>query len=311
MTRATSYAAPQKGAAGLLGDMNPAFTLSRAVETSGGIAFGVVVSRGTDRNKQCVVGGAVPLGVTCRTQDTESIAESYLQYETAKICHCGFVYLTLIDSANAGSALNYNTTTGLCGAGAPGGGELALPGELMEDSTAGTPALCWINIHAAVDYETRLAAAELAVGTTLPAVDAALQALFTGMGTGVGSSLCVVKISDLDMKTDESEKTAALPGTAGSTFAPIGYILKCVTGSGSPDGDGTVNIGITTGGAEIVSAGVCTGITDVGKTRFAPLAANVTEIAGNATIYANVESPDGDAGTCVYDVYLIGYQVGA
>lgn len=312
MTRATTYTAPVKGVPGLLADDNPVFTISRAVETAAGIGFGLVCSRGTDKDKQIVLGGATPLGIVCRSQYYDNGAESVAQYEEAKIIRCGFVYLNIATTANAGSALCYRTATGVVDSGAPGGGEVAFAGELMEGVTGGDNALCWVDFTAGLDVETRLAACELAVGTTLPAVDAALQALFTGMGVAVGISSIMVKFNDLDMKTDESEKTAALPGTAASFFIPMHYAFRCVTASGTPDGDGTINIGTSTGGTEILSAGACTGITALNKVRSVPVTAGAfSGIAGNATLYCNVESPDGDAGTVVYDVYLFGLQVGA
>lgn len=312
MTRATTYTAPVK-ASGLIADDNPSFTVSRAVETAAGVSFGVVVQRGTDRNTQCKIGGTVPIGIACRSRDTENTtAEQYNLYEEAKIITCGFVYLYQASSGNAGAALCFNTTTGVVDNGAPGGGQQAFGGVLMEDSAGADVCLCWVDFTAETAQEARIAACELAVGTTLPAVDAAFAALFAGMGAAVGISPVLVKFHDLDMKTDESEKTAALPGTATSYFIPMGAFIHCVTGSGTPDGDGTINIGTSTGGTQITSAMVATGITAVHAVKHNALTAAVTAApAGNATLYCNVESPDGDAGTCVYDVYLYGIQVGA
>lgn len=312
MTRNTTYTDPVRGAGGLVADDNPTVTISRAVETAAGVTFGRMVSRGTDRDTQCVIGGATPLGIAVRTRDTESYAEKYLQYEDARILRSGFVYLTITTAANAGAALCYNSTTGVIDSGSPGAGEVAFGGQLMQDSAGGDVCLCWVDITANDIDEARLAAVELATGTTLPAVDAAFDALFVGMGVSTGISPIMVKFNDLDMKTDESEKTGALPGTSGSKFIPTGVACRCVTGSGSPDGDGTINIGTSTGGTQIVSALACTGITAAGATKFTALTTAVgAAIAGNATLYCNVESPDGDAGTVVYDVYLIGIQVGA
>jgi hypothetical protein len=312
MTRATTYTDPVIGAEGLLADDNPSFSISRAVETAAGIGFGKVVGRGTDRDKQVTVGGATPIGIVCRTRDTESTTTSVLLYEEAKILRMGFVHLLITTAGNAGTALCYNTTTGVVDSGVPGGGEVAFTGELMVDSAGGDVCLCWVDFSASLSEETRLAACELAVGTTLPAVDAAFAALFTGMGVSVGISPVMVKFNDLDMKADESEKTAALPGTATSYFIPMGAFIHCVTGSGTPDGDGTINIGTATGGTQIASAMVATGVTAVHAVKHNSLTAAVTAApAGNATLYCNVESPDGDAGTCVYDVYLYGIQIGA
>lgn len=312
MTRATTYTDPVVGANGLIADDNPSFTISRAVETAAGIGFGCVVSRGTDRDNQIVIGGATPLGIACRTRDTLSTGEAYLQYEDAKVIRCGFVYLYQASSGNAGAALCYNSTTGVVDNGSPGGGQVAFGGELMEDSAGSDVCLCWVDFTAALNVETRLAACELAVGTTLPAVDAAFDALFDGMGVSVGISPVIVKFNDLDMKTDESEKTGTLPGTNASKFIPFCFLARCVTGSGSPDGDGTINIGTSTGGTQIGSAVACTGITAAGASKATFLTTAVgAAIAGDATIYCNVEAPDGDAGTCVYDCYLIGWQVGA
>lgn len=313
MTRHTTYTDPVAGLAGQIVDANVAITISRAVETAAGIAFGLVVGRGTDRDTQVTTGGATPLGIVARHQYADAGAASVDQYDEATILRNGFVWITPATAGNAGAALNYNTTTGVIDTGAAGGGEVAIAGELMTDAAgSGAPAIAWVDFSAQGSVESRLAAVELASGTTLPAVDAGFTALFAGMGVAAGISPVMVKFNDLDMKTDESEKSAALPGTSTSFFFPCGYAFRCVTGSGSPDGDGTINIGTTSGGTELLSAGACTGITAVNKVRHAPLAAaTYSGIAGNATLYCNVESPDGDAGTCVYDVYLYGIQVGA
>lgn len=313
MTRATSYAAPSAGAAGLIADENPSVTITRMVETAAGAGFGIMCGRGTDRNKQATIGGSVPLGVVCRTQYTESVSESVALYEEAKLLRMGMVYLGLADAGNAGSALCYNTTTGVFSCGSPGAGEIAVPGETMEDAAgSGAVALCWIDLTYPTAEEVRLAACELAVGTTLPAVDTAFQALFTGAGIAVGISPILVKFASVDMKADESEITAALPGTAASKFVALGMFARCKTASGTPDGDGTINIGTSTGGTQIASAAACTGIVALGASKHNAFSTAVAAaVAGNATLYCNVEAPDGDAGTCVYDVYLYGYQVGA
>ncbi len=136
------------------------------------------------------------------------------------------------------------------------------------------------------------------------------------MSAAMATSLAAVaddhvtaRCAALDIKTDEIEVSAALSGDVAKTFVPTHIVLKVVTNVGALNADGTVNIGTAADGAQIASAIALTGLTAVGATRVVPLAANTSALAGNATVYANVEAAETGAGTLALDVYVIGRQV--
>jgi hypothetical protein len=109
-----------------------------AVETSAGISPGVVVSRGTDPEKQAVVGGATAakvFGISCRIADihgsyTDTTNQAlWAVYEPMAILHTGFIWVACTGTGSAGSrTVSYNTTTGAIVLGSPGSGEAALYG---------------------------------------------------------------------------------------------------------------------------------------------------------------------------------------
>lgn len=113
----------------------------------------------------------------------------------------------------------------------------------------------------------------------------------------------------LDIKVDESEKSAALSGLVGKHFIPTHLILTVVTNVGALNADGTINIGTAADGAQIAAAVALTGLTAVGATRVVPLTAQTQTILGNATLYANVESAETGVGTLELDVFIVGRQV--
>jgi len=109
-----------------------------AVETLAGISPGVVVSRGTDPEKQAVVGGATAakvFGISCRIADihgsyTDTTNQAlWAVYEPMAILHTGFIWVACTGTGSAGSrTVSYNTTTGAIVLGSPGSGEAALYG---------------------------------------------------------------------------------------------------------------------------------------------------------------------------------------
>lgn len=114
----------------------------------------------------------------------------------------------------------------------------------------------------------------------------------------------------LPAQTDEAEVTAALNGDVANKFIPEAIVITVESTTGTVAGDGTVNVGTTTGGNEIASAQALTGLDAAGKSRRIPLsAATYAAIAGNATIYANVEANDSTATTLVLSVRVFGKQI--
>ena len=141
MSAQTSYSLTQPVAyAGLIYALHPHQIDSRAVETAAGIGFGLAVSRGTDLEKQCVLGGTAFLGITVRSLDREADdaagAIEYSQYETAAIMRQGYIWATLPAGGNPGDAILYNNTTGVLDVGTAGAGETQLDGATLETVTA-------------------------------------------------------------------------------------------------------------------------------------------------------------------------------
>lgn len=141
MSAQTSYDINQgKAYAGLIYALHPHQIDSRAVETVAGIGFGVAVGRGTDLEKQCVLGTAAYLGITVRSLDREADdaagAIEYSQYETAAIMREGYVWVALPAGGNPGDAIKYTTATGVLDVGTAGVGETQLDGATLETVTA-------------------------------------------------------------------------------------------------------------------------------------------------------------------------------
>lgn len=112
--------------------------------------------------------------------------------------------------------------------------------------------------------------------------------------------------ASLDIKVDESEVSAALNGDVSKQFVPTHIVIK-VASATAPNADGTINVGTSTDGSDILSAQALTGLDAAGKVRIVPLAEATYNIAGNATLYVNVEAAD--SGTAlVVDVYVVGRQ---
>lgn len=152
MSAQTSYNIAQAIAyAGGIYAQAPHDIISRAVETAAGIAFGVAVSRGTDKDAQAVVGGSDLLGIVIRSLDKEGAANTgaiqWNELEQAGILRSGYVWAKCVAGCVPGNAVNYNTTTGVLDAGAPGAGEAAVPNASWE-STASANGLAVLRIGA-------------------------------------------------------------------------------------------------------------------------------------------------------------------
>lgn len=129
----------------------PKDILSRSVETAAGVGFGVVVSRGTDKDTQCVLGGTTGfLGVTVRSLDREGDDAAgsidYDQYDTAAILRDGYIWVTCPTGCVPGDAVNFVEATGVLDSGAPVGvGETGLD-DCYWDSTAAAGELAVLRV---------------------------------------------------------------------------------------------------------------------------------------------------------------------
>jgi len=143
MTAQTSYEIKQPNAyAGLLADQNPHETISRDIETVAGVNFGVVVSRGTDPDRQALIGGTDNiLGVTIRELTREGAVNTgaikYNEKETAAILREGYIFAVCPTGCVPGDPVNFIEATGILDSGAPSGtGETGLDDCFWDSTTA-------------------------------------------------------------------------------------------------------------------------------------------------------------------------------
>jgi len=141
MSAQVAYAISQAVAyAGLIFAQSPHDIVSRDVEGAAGIGFGVAVSRGTDKDRQAIIGGSDYLGVTVRALDREGAANSgdieYAETEAAAIMRDGYLWAICPTGCTPGAAVLFNDTTGILDAGTAGGGETQLNGSSWESTTA-------------------------------------------------------------------------------------------------------------------------------------------------------------------------------
>jgi hypothetical protein len=122
MSAQTSYDIKQPEAyAGLIYAQSPHDIISRTVETAAGIDFAVAVSRGTDKDKQCALGGNDFIGITVRSLDREGAintgAIKYSVKETAAIMRGGYIWATCPTGCVPGDLVKYDNATGVLDSG--------------------------------------------------------------------------------------------------------------------------------------------------------------------------------------------------
>lgn len=96
------------GYAGGLVNQEPKVLISRTVEDSGGIDFGLAVMQGTN-DKGCVVSdGSDFLGVTVRDQSVEASDPDTFEYQTeARIITKGVIWIANSGGVSAGDPVTY------------------------------------------------------------------------------------------------------------------------------------------------------------------------------------------------------------
>jgi hypothetical protein len=137
MSAQTSYDIRQgKAYAGLIFAQAPHDIVSRAVETAGGIAFGVAVTRGTDADKQIVPAASADfLGITIRSLEKEGGTAGAIQWnakETAGVMRSGYIWAVCPTGCVQGDAVIYAEGTGVLDSGAAGAGSTSLDGASWE-----------------------------------------------------------------------------------------------------------------------------------------------------------------------------------
>lgn len=152
MSAQTSYKIKHAAAlAGLIYAQAPSDIISRDVEGVAGFDFATVVSRGTDKDKQAVLGGTTGiLGITIRSLEREGAASTgtvkYSEKETAGIMREGYVWVPCPSGCVPGDAVNFVETTGILDSGAPvGTGETGLD-DCFWDSTAAAGELAILRV---------------------------------------------------------------------------------------------------------------------------------------------------------------------
>lgn len=84
---------------GMIADTGPNNIISRTVEASGGVGFGVPVTQGTDDNGCDEISASTDeiIGITIRAADQEGIL--YDQYDAAPLMRSGVMWVTVTDAS--------------------------------------------------------------------------------------------------------------------------------------------------------------------------------------------------------------------
>jgi len=102
---------------------------------------------------------------------------------------------------------------------------------------------------------------------------------------------------------------AALNGTAGGQFLPKELIFRCTAGA-ALNGDVTVTVGTAAGGTQLLVATQLTGLDTADEIFRIPLAGEMPNILGNATLYCDVTIADtGGGATGTMELWIKGEQV--
>jgi hypothetical protein len=135
---------------GLIGDgYNDVVTAE--VETAAGIHYGRAVSRGTDKDKQVIIGGdGTFFGVSCRNHENPNSSDPTKYeiadlYDVISVMRDGYVWALVATGASAGAAVHYTDADGVIDTGAASTGETAVPGETVTDCANNS--LVLIRVH--------------------------------------------------------------------------------------------------------------------------------------------------------------------
>jgi hypothetical protein len=131
--------------------------------------------------------------------------------------------------------------------------------------------------------------------------------LSTGQVVGLSTALPVrVASAAIDMKA-VANTGIVLTGLAAQHFVPRSVVFLCTTvGGAGLNGDITVSLGTTAGGAEIAAAAPLTGLNTAYEAFRWDLTGVFPAILGNATFYVNVTIADTGAGTGSMVAYVEG-----
>jgi len=134
----TSYSQDMaRGYAGQIADCAWNNVESKVVESAA--APGLVVSRGTDKERQVVKGGTAPIGVLVRDLANENNTGDALVYaakDVVGVITAGKVLVSVDSAGTAGAKIYVTSATGVVGVGTASTGQVQLNGTLEETITA-------------------------------------------------------------------------------------------------------------------------------------------------------------------------------
>ena len=252
---------------GLVADISPTNRIeSKLVETAA-IAPGVVVSRGTDKEKQITTGGILPIGVSVRDLAHENNASDALTYavgEAVGVITSGSVWAVIANTGNPGDPICYNTTTGAISAGEAGTGQLQLNGTLETVVSSGGDLGRIKLFEQAIPAQLKEEEFTIAFGdltdedgaqsfdiATIPAnhmvmaIEANVTAAFTDGATGVFTLDLGIKAGDTDVFAD-----GLALGSIARLSAPLALPYTMVAGGTiAADMKADVNVDTATAGS--------------------------------------------------------------
>ena len=102
------------------------------------VSPGILVSRGTDKAEQALVGGTDPLGVVVRSLNIENTGNElvYVATDMVAVIEEGVVWVELGSTGTAGSAIFSVDATGVIHAGTAGADQTHLKGELLTSAAS-------------------------------------------------------------------------------------------------------------------------------------------------------------------------------
>lgn len=136
------------GLPGMIVDMIPKTLISRTVEASAGLAFGVPVMQGTaDKAGRAAAAGdtaAKFIGISVRDRSVKAEANQYSQYESARVMTKGAIWVTASVQVAAGDPVYFVPASGVWTNVATS--NVAVPGARFDTSTTGANQLAQVRL---------------------------------------------------------------------------------------------------------------------------------------------------------------------
>lgn len=117
-----------------------------------------------------------------------------------------------------------------------------------------------------------------------------MQTIITGLASWL--KLDQHTIEDVDIGTLNDEQSVALGGARDVHYSPWRLTVHLHTRTGTPSGDAAIRVGRSSGGNEILTDTVLTGLTGTNETFNIDLTGVMPAISGPDTIYVKVTTAD-------------------